>query len=490
MSKNVLKIAKNALTSNYLIGASSIYVLSSFLLKGVNFITTPIFTRIMSPEEYGNVSSAVMLTSFLAIFICCQVSSSIYTAKVDYDKDGFNEFAYHLSVFSIISAVVIGFIVYLLGEYITTFVALDGVLIVPIIFAAVGTSFITLYSSFLVAQKKPKNKAIFSIVVSVSTVLVSLITVLSVQSHKDYARIISISFVHFIATVVIFLLLRSGRSPSFQTEQFKKNVKYALVISFPLILHLLANLINSQADRLFIIRMMSNKDLALYSVSYSLGMVFLAFIDAFMMAWTPWYYEKTKKNEPEKVHKACKVMFLLLALLFSLIMLLSPELLAIVAPASYSSAQTCVVAIAFGVFFQSLYKFPSCYEVYKKNTKYVAMCTIISGVLNIGLNFILIPTFGIFGAALATAISYIVLFVLHDIAARYLIGDYNIKRKVFIYPIVIVLLSAVVGYIYGGSLFVRLITLVTLCIICGLYAYSYMGILKQFKRHENLSISK
>lgn len=481
MRKNVLTLAKNAFTSNYLIGASSIYILSSFLLKGINFITTPIFTRIMSQEEYGNVSSAVMLTSFIAIFICCQVASSINTAKVDFEKNKFKAFVHHISLFSIFSAIVLGTLVLVFSKYITGFVALDQILIIPILLSALGTNFVSIYSTYLIALKKPKKKAIFSIVFSLSVVLVSLAAVVIADSKKDYARIIGMSSVEFLTFIVVLFLIKKDDKSVFNRNEFNVNTKYALAISLPLIFHLFANLINSQADRIFIIRLMDSSNLALYSVAYSLGMVFMAFVDAFFMAWTPWYYEKTKGKEYSKVASACRIVFVAIALLFSSIILLSPELLAIVAPSSYSTAQTCVVAIAFGVFFQAMYRFPTSYEVYNKNTKYVAMATIITGGINIGLNFLLIRPFGIFGAAIATAISYIVLFVLHDIVARYIIGGYNIPRTTYIYPVLIILAAAVVGFIFGCSIVIRIIALVVLGSVFGYYCYSSFKTIKRLK---------
>lgn len=471
MAKNILRSAQKAFTSNYLIGASSIYIFSSFLLKGVNFITTPIFTRIMSQEEYGNVSSAVTLTSFIAIFICCQVASSINTAKVEFEKNKFKAFVHHISTFSIFSAILLGALVLCFSKYITSFVALDQILIIPILLSALGTNFVSIYSSYLIALKKPKKKAIFSIIFSISLVLVSLVAVIIADSKKDYARIIGMSSVEFITFIVVFFLIKRDDRSVFKREEFNDNIKYALAISLPLIFHLLANLINSQADRIFIIRLMDSSNLALYSVAYSLGMIFMAFVDAFFMAWTPWYYEKTTNSEKSKVTSACKITFVAIALLFSIVILLSPELLAIVAPSSYSSAQNCVVAIAFGVFFQAMYKFPTSYEVLKKNTKYVAMATIITGGINIGLNFLLIPPLGIFGAAIATAISYITLFVFHDLVARYIIGGYNISQSIYILPIIIICAASVVSFLYGEVILIRVIALVALCSTFGYYCY-------------------
>lgn len=453
--------------SNYLIGASSIYVLSSFLLKGINFLTTPIFTRILSLEEYGNVSSAITLTSFFAIFLCCQVSGSVNTAKVEFKNERFNAFIFNLSLLSILSALMIGSLLLAFGKSITAFMELRPIFIVPVVVSSFGTCLLNLYSTYIVATKQPKKKAYFSIAYSLLVVSISLLAVLWSSSNKDLARIFAIALANAIISIYILSSIKKRNTSAFDRKQFKIDSKYALLITLPLIPHLFANLINSQADRAFIIRMLGSDSLAFYSVAYSLGMAFLAFTDACLMAWTPWYFEKTKqRNSESSVKIASTIVFVLLSLLFSIMILLAPEALALVAPPTYTPARSCVIAIAFGVFFQTLYRFPMGYETCMKNTRYTALCTGLTAGINIALNFLLIPRYGILGAAIATAVSYIVLFLSHDFVARRIIGGFNISFRNYLWPTCIVIMSTIISFFALDILLVRSLTLAAVCFLC------------------------
>ena len=218
-------------------------------------------------------------------------------------------------------------------------------------------------------------------------------------------------------------------------------------------------MINNQVDRVFIVRLLGQEQVGIYSAAYSLGMAGLAFTDAFIMAWNPWYFEKTKNGYNKEINLIAKSVLLLLSFLFSIVILLAPEVLSIIAPSSYSSAKYCVVAVAYGVFFQTLYRFPLGYETCKKNTKYTALCTIITAGVNIGLNAILIPLMGIFGAAIATTISYVVLFGLHDFIARKIIKYYNISIKSYVPSILIITFAVIVSCFAMDMLLARIIGL-------------------------------
>ena len=75
------------------------------------------------------------------------------------------------------------------------------------------------------------------------------------------------------------------------------------------------------------------------------------------------------------------------------------------------------------IYFIFLYSFPVNFEFYHKQTKNIAVGTMLAGVLNVVLNFYLIKWIGMTGAAVATFISYVLLFTFHVIIAKYVIKE-------------------------------------------------------------------
>lgn len=77
--------------------------------------------------------------------------------------------------------------------------------------------------------------------------------------------------------------------------------------------------------------------------------------------------------------------------------------------------------------------------------KWVAVSTIISAAINLLLNYLFIPKWGIIGAAFATYISYVFLFLMHELVARKIIGGYNIRFLNYVPGIVAVNILAIVS---------------------------------------------
>ena len=88
-----------------------------------------------------------------------------------------------------------------------------------------------------------------------------------------------------------------------------------------------------------------------------------------------------------------------------------------------------------------LYSFPANYEFYNAKTKLISIGTICAAIINIVCNFIFIPVYAGIGAAIATLISFVFLFVFHEIIARFIIKNYDYKFTVYLkglFPVITV----------------------------------------------------
>jgi O-antigen/teichoic acid export membrane protein len=222
-------------------------------------------------------------------------------------------------------------------------------------------------------------------------------------------------------------------------------------------MHLLANLIIGQSDRIIINHYLGFKQAAIYSVSYAIGSLGLMITEATNNLWGPWYLDNTHSNYNNEVNQMSQVYIFIMSIVFSIFILFSPEILFFMAPSSYASGSVSIIIVSFGVFFLFLYRFPLAYEQYAKNLKWVAGCTVSSGFINVGLNVLLVPIYGIEGAAYATLISYIILFGLHEFVARRIVKNFNIEFKNYLIGTLIVLISALLTYAFIEYLISRIL---------------------------------
>lgn len=123
--------------------------------------------------------------------------------------------------------------------------------------------------------------------------------------------------------------------------------------------------------------------------------------------------------------KSKKYMTLILFIACSM-MFFSKEIIIIMGSKEYWSGTTLFIPIIIGIYFLFLYTLPVGIEYFYKETKYIAITTFVSALVNIVLNYLFIPILGYRAAAYTTAISYLVMFFMHWIISNKILKKHNI----------------------------------------------------------------
>jgi O-antigen/teichoic acid export membrane protein len=187
-------------------------------------------------------------------------------------------------------------------------------------------------------------------------------------------------------------------------------IKSILQLSLPLIPHVLGGVVIAVSDRIFIERMVGLEAVALYSIGYSFGMVVGLFTDAFVKAWTPWFF-KVLQNPTDSVRREVVRYtygyFLGVFALAGLIAFFAIVLLPYVVHDSFLGASDYIFWVSMGCAAQGIYKIFFPYLVHINKTSFLAVSTVFSACLNLILNYFFILKFGAIGAAYSTLLSYV-----------------------------------------------------------------------------------
>lgn len=97
--------------SNKLIKNGAYYTLGTFILQGINFLTLPLYTRILTTRDFGITSLYAAWQSVVVIFLCLQTFSTIQNAKVTYDDNEYREYNSNIVVLSFISFFIFSIII-------------------------------------------------------------------------------------------------------------------------------------------------------------------------------------------------------------------------------------------------------------------------------------------------------------------------------------------------------------------------------------------
>lgn len=455
--------------------ASIWYTFASVLVKGISLLSTPIFTRVMTTNEYGTFTIFQSWYNIILIFTSLNIFLSGYTkGLLDY-RDNVDEFTSSSSALVIVITCGWG-LVYLINiKFWTDVFQLSPVLMLAMFIELLVAPSFEFWATKSRFNYKYKKYVFASIVMSFISIILGIITVIS-SKHKVEARVFSDVFAKALIGIIILCLLFIKGKKFYSKKYWIYNLKF----NIPLIPHYLSNFLLSQSDRIMIGKMIGNTEAAYYGIAYTISTMMNLVITALNSAFIPLIYKSIDQNEAYKIKRATAPLFILVAFLCILTMAFAPEIITIFAGKNYAQAIYVVPPIAASVYFIFVYSMFSTIEYFYQKTVRIAIATTISALSNVILNLYFIRAFGYYAAGYTTLFSYILLAFMHFIFYKLVIKD-KMGRNVELYSLkVINICSALV-------LTVMLLMAVTYKVMIIRYTIIFLMLLAVFIKRKDIS---
>ena len=379
--------------------ASMALLFANLVLKGLSLISGPIFTRIMTTEQYGIVSTFLSWQSLLSVIVTLNLSSGVFNnGMLDFKEDR-DSFQFSLLVISTISTGIF-FVIFCLFRqpFLKLFELPDALVYMMFLYFL----FVPAYSFWSGRQRyeyKYKALTVITIGISVISMIIGVIAVvLSPDSSDAIAKVFATEGVNVAVGIFFYIFI-------IYNSKFKCKIsycKYALKFNIPLIPHYMSMYVLASSDRIMITKMVNSSATAIYSVAYTIASVINIVWQSIEASLSPWIYEKLSINEKEPIRKLTKQIMLFFAVMCIICTLFAPEIMAILAPSSYRGGIYVIPSVAAGVFFTALYSLYMRVELYYKETGFATVATTVAAILNIILNFIFIRMFGFVAAGYTT----------------------------------------------------------------------------------------
>lgn len=428
---------KNILTkfnSNKVIKAGFWYTAGNFFLKGISFLTLPIFTRLLSTADYGLVNTYMAYEGIVSIIIGLGLAGTVKSAKYEFKED-FEDYLSSTVALSFTVFLFVLFIGNIFFETIQRYFEFSQFIYNILILNSYASFLILFVSQRYIIEFQYKKFLLISFINTIFSVVLSLTAIVVLQSDKYMGRIIGQAVPMIIIGMCIFYRLRVKKSID------KRHIKFGLIMGVPLIAHYLSQSILSQFDRIMIQKYISSSEAGIYSFVYNVGLILNVILISLQNVWTPWVYSKIDNKEYADVYNKSKYFIVLFSILTIGLITISPEIIMIMSPKQYWSGINMVLPIVLSVYCNFIYILPADVEYFFKKTHYIGLGTIMAALLNIILNIYFIPRYGSIAAAYTTLISYIGLFVFHWIISRKI---FNVK----LYSLGFIIMSAfIVGTI-------------------------------------------
>ena len=445
MLRHFLQLARNSLG----------YLLASIIPAFLGVILLPLYTRFLTPDDYGITATAASVTAFLAAFYQLGLMGAYSRFYFDFRHDA-TELKRHISTI----AIFLGLYGLLLTLLVTTTLGgvfdrlLPGVPFSPYVQIAVWSGYFQLIFMLRLNLYRTEMRAhrflVFSVAqVATTAVLTILFVAVLRQGALGYLTAILIS--NGVFSGVSIWLLRQYLIPVVDVDKLKAGLRFGL----PLIPHMVGIWMFNTVDRLMLTGMVNTAETGLYSVGFAVGQAVTLVAAAVNYAWSPFFYAQMKdRGDAAKPEVARFATYWVLAMcsVFLLVSGFSRELVTLLAAEPYRQAYQVVTLVALGLLFGGFYYVVVNPLFWLHKTPLIAAATLTSGLLNVVLNLLLIPRLQMMGAAVATALSnlyclcFIALFSLRLFPVRY---EYKRLLKVAVTTTLCSLLFWMAGYLAG-----------------------------------------
>lgn len=421
---------------NNLYKNSILYVAANLAVKATSFLMVPIYSYLVSPYEYGQVFIATSFISFMSLFVTCSLHGAINRFFWECnDVISVKKMYSTISYMVAIAAVTMIMIMEIFSREISDFINLPIIYLRIAIISSVFSCFYTVVTALLYVKREAKKISLISIVVGFCQILIQIGMVLSMD-NKAMAMILSQLICSIFVFIIYLIYSRPYLIPIFDTQRAWIYLKYSVnQVPSDVSVWLL-----QFSDRMMINKMKGSSMAGIYGMGQNLGSIPKFFFYSINKAYVPFVFECYKGIEKGENHKMQELkrhttlIFAIVTVMCTTIIIFSNNVVALLNE-RYSRATLVMLVMLFAMMidcYRTIFMNPLTY-----NVKYIKVCSfiwILSAVINIFLNYYLIPIYAVNGACFVMIFSYtLTFFMIVCFAKKAFWVDYDVSAmgKVF-----------------------------------------------------------
>lgn len=426
-----------------------IIFLSKFCTQFLSFFLLPIFTSLLSTEEYGYFDLYSTYAWLLAIFLTLQLENGMFRFLIDKRNNEKEEKNIITSGMIIILVQLLIFI--LLYIFCRKLLAIKNIEYIFVM--TISTSILNLMLQIARGFGKNIEYSIASIISGISNVVFCILFI-KILSLKLLGIVLAYILSGIIPSIYLFIKMKTYKYFDFK---FISKIKIIELVkySFPLIPNSISSWIMSISDKVMISFFLGVAFNGIYSISTKFSILLSHIFTVFSLSWTESASMSTNDSDRSTFFsKIVNNVFVLCSFICLIMLSIMPIIFKVLIEKSYFSAYKYIPILVLASFFELFSILVGGIFIALKMPKEIAKTTIIGGFLNIIINFVFLKKYGVIVACISTLISYIYIAVI-----RYFkINKYvKIKLAHIKYGLIAVLYMIIVFLYYYQSCIVGLI---------------------------------
>lgn len=387
------------------------YVAANSLNSAIPLILLPVLTHYLNPEEYGLVAMFTVLTAVVVAIAGLGTHGAVTREYFLRSQEAFADFVGTCIFILAASSVVLLGLIALFSRPLTAVTGIPEHWLAVAVVMGAGQLLCSIGLAIWQVRGLSAIYGAFQIGVSLINALLSLALVIWVEMGWQGRVVGQVAAVFAMGMTATMLLARRGW---IRFHFSRDDARDALRYGMPLVFHALGATAVATADRTLITNMVSINETGLYVVAAQIAMVITFLADSFNRAYTPWLFEKLKEGNPAVMRRivvGTYWYYVAMLLLAGLLILMAPLLIGYIVGPKFSGADQYILWLSLASAFGGMYYMVTLYIQFSGKTERLAAVTLSVGALNILLCYTLIQWHGAIGAAQATAISQLLVFL-------------------------------------------------------------------------------
>lgn len=422
-----------------LAGNMLLFTISNFGSKIISFLLVPLYTYVLTTEEYGTVDLLSTTATLFIPILTLNIQDAALRFGMDENYSPKDVITTALRINGIggtilaVALAVIGFtgLIDIPAEYL-------AFLFILYLFSSLNNTF-TLY---LKAKEKVSVLMVSGILNTLFMCVLNLLFLL-VFRWGITGYLLAMSGASIVA--VVYQLFAGAIYKDVELKREKNITREMLCFSIPLVANSLAWWINSASDRYILTFMCGVAANGIYSVAYKIPTILTTVQNIFYNAWSISAIKEFDKEDKDGfIGNIFSLYSFVSVMACSVIMIFNITISSVLYAKEFFEAWKCVPFLLVGTVFNGMALFEGCLFTAVKKTKEVSATTLVGAAVNIICNFIFIRYFGALGAALATMLGYVVSYIVRSVMMRKFI-IMKINRPVIIVSYILLAIQSLVA---------------------------------------------
>ncbi|MBA4311499.1 MAG: hypothetical protein C0417_02605 [Chlorobiaceae bacterium] len=395
---------------------TAIYGISTILGRFLNFLLVPFYTNVLAPGDYGIVAYLYSLIAFVNVFYSYGMESAYFkyssTLEIGTAKQNFSTPFISLFGTSVIFSIILVILASPIARMINVPIDYESILLYTVGILAFDAIAIIPFAALRMEHKAKLFATIkfLNIVVNVGMNLILLLVF--------KMGVIGV-FISGLAASVLTVVMLLPTIFRYLTKEFNLPLWKALMnFGLPYIPSGLAAMAIQVIDRPILRALTDDATVGIYQANYRLGIFMMLIVSMYDYAWRPFYFSTAKETNAKEIFaRVLTYLVLFMSAIFLVLTFFIGDIAKIsilgrhVIGPSYWSGLNIVPIVLLGYVFLGISTNLSAGIFIEKKTKFSPLVTGVGAVVNVVANLLLIPPFGMLGAAWATFIAYFIMTV-------------------------------------------------------------------------------